>query len=65
MELLNLLNPLYVLSDLIREIASILSAFDFSQPHNWIIVAAGFCLGKAASPLLEWAAEKLLALRKQ
>jgi hypothetical protein len=53
MELLNLLNPLYVLSDLIREIASILSAFDFSQPHNWIIVAAGFCLGKAASPLLE------------
>jgi hypothetical protein len=65
MELLNLLNPVYVLGNLIREIDSIVSAFDFSQPHNWLIVATAFCLVEAASPLLAWATEKIVALHKQ
>jgi hypothetical protein len=65
MELLDLLNPFYVLDSLIHAIESIVGAFDFTQAHNWLIVALGFCLVEAASPLLKWATEKLAAMRRQ
>jgi len=65
MDLINLLNPVYVLSNLLREIGSALSACDFFQPQSWLVIAMAICVVEAIGPLLEWAAKKILAMREQ
>jgi hypothetical protein len=63
MELLNLLNPLYLLSNIAREIEPTVSACDFSQPHTWLLVASACCVGQAIDLMHTCVEQKLMALR--
>ncbi len=64
MELLNLLNPLYVFGQIVTEIDSSLSAYDMSQPGTWIMIAAGlgagYALCAAFDPLLTHVVKKMM-----
>jgi hypothetical protein len=62
--LLNLLNPAYVLGNIVRESNSAVSACDFSQVHTWLLIASSLCVGQAAFLMLRWGEKKLAALRK-
>lgn len=62
--LLNLLNPVYVLGNIVREADSAVNACDFSQPHTWLLVASGFCIGEAGYLLLKWLEQTIVTQRK-
>jgi hypothetical protein len=46
--LLNLLNPVYVLGNIVRAADSAVSACDFSQPRTRLLVGSSLCIGLAA-----------------
>jgi hypothetical protein len=62
--LLNLLNPVYVLGNIVREADSAVSACDFSQAHTWLLIAASLCAGQATYLTLTWGNKEIAALRK-
>jgi hypothetical protein len=62
--LLNLLNPAYVLGNIVREADSAISACDFAQLRTWLLIASSICVGQAAYLALTWGEKKLAALRK-
>ncbi len=62
--LLNLLNPVYVLGNIVREAEPALSACDFTQAHTWLLIASGVCVGQATYLMLKWGEKRLAAFRK-
>jgi hypothetical protein len=62
--LLDLLNPAYVLGNIVREAGSAVNACDFSQLHTWLLIASSLCVGQAAYTMFIWGEKKLTALRK-
>jgi hypothetical protein len=63
--LLNLLNPVYVLGNIVREADSAINTCDFSQTHTWLLVASSLCAGQAAYLMLKWGEKKLAVFSKK
>jgi hypothetical protein len=63
MEQLNLLNPVYVIGNIVHELERSFRTFDFSQPHTWLLIPAIFSLFRATDLLLEGVKAKFASTR--
>jgi hypothetical protein len=63
--LLNLLNPVYVLGNIVREADSAVGACDFSQAHTWLLIASSLCAGQAVYLMLKWSEKKLAVFSRK